>query len=300
MERAVLFSCAFVPVEWIEAHGFTPRKVIPGQGNDHSLPGAAMGLCPYAGAFAREACASGDASAIIVTTLCDQMRRISEVIGETAGVPLFLMNVPSTWEQEGARALYRVELARLGAFLEDLGGRAPSQKALAEVMIQYEKGRAGPSPSPRQGVRLAITGGPASHFHRSFYHYVEGKGGTVVLDATDSGERSFPGPYDRSLLERSPFEAMADAYFGTITHPARRPNRELYRWLERELHRRAVEGIVLLRYLWCDLWHAEAAVMRERFSVPLLDIDIEGCGSPGDVLDARTSQRLCAFLEMLK
>jgi len=86
--------------------------------------------------------------------------------------------------------------------------------------------------------------------------------------------------------------ALSDAYFGAIPSVFSRPNSRLYRWLARELPASGARGVVLLRYVWCDLWHAEAARLREWLKVPLLDIDLVG----REAL-ARSRTRLEAFLE---
>jgi benzoyl-CoA reductase/2-hydroxyglutaryl-CoA dehydratase subunit BcrC/BadD/HgdB len=94
MKKAV-YSCPYVPAEWIAAHGLRPSRIIPSPVSDAAR---IEGLCPYAEAFINEVTNDDDACAIIVTTLCDQMRRAYEVINAECGTSVFLMNVPSTWK----------------------------------------------------------------------------------------------------------------------------------------------------------------------------------------------------------
>ncbi len=328
--RRVLYSCPFVPPEWIAAHGLQPRRVTPGS---HTKPGSAgnvpavggIGVCPYARAFFLEA-QSGEADGVVFTSVCDQMRRISELLEN--GPPTFLMHVPTTWQTPQAHRLYREELMRLGRFLESLGGRAPTKTALGEMMLRYDAGRRrlldrrphltargfaeamahcqehGPSeqPFPDEGVtaahgaRLALVGGPLPSEDFAILDVIEANGGTVVVNATQNGERTFPAVFNRQRLRDNPFGELSDAYFGSIPDAFRRPNSALYQWLKRELAAHQVQGIVFRRYVWCDTWHAEAQRMAEWAEVPVLALDVEdGCGT-----DARTASRIQAFLEALR
>jgi benzoyl-CoA reductase/2-hydroxyglutaryl-CoA dehydratase subunit BcrC/BadD/HgdB len=90
---------------------------------------------------------------------------------------------------------------------------------------------------------------------------------------------------------------LARAYFEGILDASRRPNDELYKWLERELTGRAVRGIIFRRYVWCDLWHAELARLKDLIELPVLDIDAAG---DSHLEQPRISNRLRAFMEILQ
>jgi benzoyl-CoA reductase/2-hydroxyglutaryl-CoA dehydratase subunit BcrC/BadD/HgdB len=254
------------------------------------------------------------------------MRRASELVDRARPGQVFLMNVPSTCQTAAAHRLYMSELERLGRFLVQLGGRSPSDERLAEVIREYDAGRsqlrsvrgrlsprqyaeaiagfhregmfesrASESDAPSSGVPLALVGGPLLLDHLEIFNLIEGVGGYVALNATTSGERTLPAAFDRRALRDDPFSVLAEAYFGGITDAFRRPNSELYRRLKQEIAEMGARGIVFWRYVWCDLWHAEAQRMKEWADVPLLIIDADD----GDV-DGRTASRVQAFMEVLK
>ena len=322
MKSKIIYSCPFVPAEWIKAHGMTPSRIsVQAQ---HSIE-IAPGMCPYVHAFINAAVTYHEAAGIIVTTVCDQMRRASEIIQRNCDLPVFLMNVPNTWQTSNARKLYAAELERLGRFLVGLGGVSPTCAQLAEVMCEYDAARAGiraarssltarryseliadfhrngmaditeSGISAQSGVPLALVGGPLLQDHFRIFDMVQEAGGYFVLDATETGERTMPVPFDRRQLKDEPFVVLADAYFGSITDISRRPNSELYRWLGQEIKARGVRGIVFRRYVWCDTWHAEAQRMKEWAGLPFLDLDVSD-----DVNEmSRMNSRLQAFMEML-
>ena len=316
----VVYSCPFVPAEWIAAHGFQPSRIMP-----HAASDPSAGMCPYAASFVNEVMSIGAADAVVMTTVCDQMRRVAELVDRDCRAPIFLMHVPATWETAAAHRFYVSELERLGRFLERLGGTPPSANALAAVMDEYDSMRAklraargsltarryaealaafhrdgtvevdGSAPSePRSGVPLALVGGPLLAHHLDLFDLVEAAGGQIVLDASTSGDRTMPALFDQRRLADDPLLELADAYFGSIPDAFRRPNSELYRWLHNELEQRGVRGIVFQHYTWCDTWHAEAQRMREWAAVPMLILDADDSA----VIEGHTVSRIESFLEI--
>jgi benzoyl-CoA reductase/2-hydroxyglutaryl-CoA dehydratase subunit BcrC/BadD/HgdB len=144
---------------------------------------------------------------------------------------------------------------------------------------------------------LALAGGPLPESDYELFDWVQQAGGRIVLDATEWGERTLPRPLDAERTRRDPLGELADAYFGAIPDVFRRPNDPLYEYLGRELSRRQVRGLIVRRYLWCDLWHAEVAHLKAWSPVPVLDLD--AAGNEGSA-EGRTRGRVEAFLEMLR
>jgi benzoyl-CoA reductase/2-hydroxyglutaryl-CoA dehydratase subunit BcrC/BadD/HgdB len=288
------------------------------------------GVCPYVRSFINEVIASTKADAVIVTTVCDQMRRAFDVIIRRCKLPAFLMNVPGTWQNVTVQRLYLDELKRLGRFLVNLGGETPSTEGLARTMLEYDTARKSivasrayltsrqysemiaefgrkadcniakrvtGSPLSTNGVPLAVIGGPLLKEDFELFDVVENSGGRIVLDATETGERRMCAAFDRRRLGDDPLIELSDAYFGSIPDVSRRPNSQLYNWLKRELADRAAQGIIFRRYVWCDIWHAELRRLQEWTSLPVLDIDATG---DEQCLPARTAHRIRAFLETLR
>lgn len=296
--RRIIYSCPFVPAEWIAAHGLTPARIRPKYSATSSI-GLAAGVCSYARAFAETAIEDNDARAAVVTTLCDQMRRISEVIEESTDLPLFLMQVPATWESANAQRAYVSELERLGRFLVRLGGETPSTERLSETMKAYDSERLTlrNSAEPASGgVPIALIGGPMMDQHMSIFDIIRSLGGSFALDGTETGERGLPAKFDRRRVGDEPLQVLADAYFGSIPDASRRPNSMLYRWLAGEIKSRGIRGVILIRHIWCDSWHAESSRIKEWLDLPFLDLDLGESG--GDI--HRLTTRIQAFMGLVK
>lgn len=271
-------------------------------------------------------------AAFVFTTACDQMRRAADAVIDASPSRTFLFNLPSTWQTETARTLYRGEFARFGGFLERLGGNPPSNDELREVIRKSGEERkallhildqssardacealaryyatvafhelrsqnsVGPSNTSQLGAPLALVGGPLSATQWSLFDIIESFGGRVVLNAIEPGERSLPPPLGDDLAGDDPRMALANHYFDHIVDVFQRPNSKLYSWLGPRLSARQVRGILLWVHVGCDLWRAEAETLREAFSLPLLML--ESHDSQG--IAAREAHRLQAFVESLR
>jgi benzoyl-CoA reductase/2-hydroxyglutaryl-CoA dehydratase subunit BcrC/BadD/HgdB len=286
-----------------------------------------MGLCPYVRAFIGRVLSPRGIHAAVLATTCDQMRRAAEWLAIEGGPPVFLMNVPATWQTPASARLYRDELLRLGRFLTRLGGTPPSPARLADTLQAYDARREvlrgalgalsarrasealarfdlGGAPDTGQparpvvprGVPVAVVGGPLMRGDERAFGAIQKAGGRVVLDGTESGARTLPAPFDRRRLRDDPLLELVDAYFGAIPDIFRRPDTLLYAWLARELAAGAARGIIVWRYVWCDLWAASVARLRETTGLPVLDLDVSGDESGL----ARTLGRIQAFMEVLR
>ncbi len=317
----VVYTSPFVPPEWIAAHGLHPSRIVPDCENGKRP--APEGMCGLASAMLDAA--PHDAAALILATTCDQMRRAAER-DVPAGCQVFLLNVPATWQSASAARLYADELKRLGRFLESLGGRWGGPEALAEAMNVYDSWRerfrsVNPRLKTRRhaefldgfyrhgagaslpetdddpiggGVPLMLLGGPLCRSDWAILDALESAGGRVVLDGTETGERTWPAPFDKTQIRANAFDVLTQAYFGSIPDVFRRPNDVLYRWIDERVRETEIRGGILFRRRWCDLWIGESQRIREALGLPLLELDLDGDAK------ARARGRIEAYLEMLR
>lgn len=328
--KKVLYSCPFVPAEWIASHGLRPSRIMPRLSREgHVLAAAGEGVCPYARAFLQCAGSQPGADAVVMTTTCDQMRRMEEMVSDSCRLPVFLMHVPKTWQTEAAREYYRNELRRMGRFLAGLGGREPSEEELTGTMRDFDAARCrlrgmrgemlarcfaeraaafykegilpenlteeGEGKAPN-GVPLAMVGGPLLASQLDLYDVIEKAGGRLALDATGDGERTWPRAFDSRRMAAGPFDELADAYFGAIPDAFRRPNTLLYDWLGKEMEERGIKGILFQHHVWCDTWSGEAQRMREWCGRPMLIFET----GDEEEADSRTVSQIESFLESLR
>ena len=326
--HSVGYFSPFVPPEWIAAHGLRPVWLTLDRTTARTRDATHRGICPCAGALVANAICGATPGALVLTTVCDQMRYASAYLDTAGDVSTFLLNVPSTWQSPRTRQYYREELERLGRFLVQTGGCEPTSRQL-ELTIEHYADRRPPALQTRpkmsarrwaetlvdlrsdltsstaaeshcdsgHGIPLALIGGPLLAEDDSFLDLVEEAGGRVVVDASEGGERTLPAAIDHRHLKDDPLDELVRIYFDTIPDVFRRPNTRLYEWLGERLSAHSVRGIILRRYPFCDLWHAELHRLRQWSDVPVLDIDV-ATGEEGE--STRTLGRIEAFLEVFR
>jgi benzoyl-CoA reductase/2-hydroxyglutaryl-CoA dehydratase subunit BcrC/BadD/HgdB len=328
--KTIIYTCPYVPAEWIAAHGLSPSRLLLNHVDSASMFIRTEGVCPFVRSFISEVVRNKEAGGVIMTTVCDQMRRAFDILVRKCKIPAFLMNVPNTWQNLESQRLFIDELKRLSRFMVRLSGKSPKNDALTKIMLEYDSarksilavreslssrqyaeaiaslGRVGPDKTidfttvtklPTNGFPLAMVGGPLMRQDFAMYDMIEQSGGRVVLDATETGERGMCARFNRRRIHEDPLMELADAYFGRISDASRRPNSELYKWLQQELAVRQVRGIIFHRYLSCDMWHAELRRLKDWTELPVLDIDTTG---DNETDEYRTENRIRAFLEMLQ
>ncbi|HOA72315.1 MAG TPA: 2-hydroxyacyl-CoA dehydratase family protein [Phycisphaerae bacterium] len=289
----VIQTCPCVPVEWIEAHGVQASRRIPAVTTGSSgLPEA--GVCPFARAFTEHVLAAGDGIIAIFTTRCDQMRRMYDAV-VSRGRSAFLLNVPATWQTATAEQMFAAELERLGRHLQTVGSHALDRERLLAACDRAAVQGLSCADDASGRVRLAVTGGPLPT-ESGFEDLVNATGARLVLDCTECSTRMRRGEIDRDRLMEAPAHELARAYLAMpVIH--QRPNHRFFAWLERELTEARVQGLIVRRYVWCDVWHAEVRRIADETGVPVLDLQVNG---DDDAAEPRTATRIGGFVEMLQ
>jgi hypothetical protein len=225
----VFITSPWVPAEWIKAHGLEPRGVWYAENFGCRAQPLGAGVCAFANAAVRLAEERADV-AVVFTTHCDQLRRGFDAVTGRSFPRTFLFNLPATWQTPAASRIFSGEMERLGRFLLQLGGRAPSSEELMRIVAHYAAGRkmlldcgqdcpaqqyaeavarfhwdgaatapprgadamahAAATGCPRSAAALALVGGPLLREHWIVFETIANAGGCVVLNATEAGERS--------------------------------------------------------------------------------------------------------------
>jgi hypothetical protein len=248
---------------------------------------------------------------------------MADTLEADGATPVFQLYVPVVTNSPQAGAYYRSELERLSRFLVRLGGRPPSladlrirlelqqqrrslllslrsrlpARRFAVAIQQWEAGLDLDSAlaiPPPNGIPLALVGGPVQFGH-PLLDRLESLGARVVLDATETGERSLYPALDPLLLQSDPLEALARGILEGIPDVTRRSNAAWIFWLSTRIAEVGARGVILWHYPWCDVWQAELRHLQEQLAVPVLDLH------PGDTPSptAQVWTRLDAFLETL-
>ena len=233
--KTVVYTCPYVPAEWIAAHGLRPWRVVCSAAGPDAAAPRREGMCAYARSFLNEALSISGADAVVMTTLCDQMRRAFDVL-DVRALAAFLLNVPATWQNDAAFDYYVEQLRRLGRFLTALGGIEPSQDRLAAVMTQYQTAR-----QLLAAVRRSHTAGRWAQLVEQF-----GRHGPAVLDELCDSSR-------HNAIRNAPYEQRTTNHniaLALIGGPLLREDFDLYDIIEDNGGRIALDATETGRRGW--------------------------------------------------
>lgn len=280
----VFYTDPVVPRELIAACGLTPCRVTPASDTDSR----AAGMCSFVSAWLEHLDRleeTGEKTIAVFSTGCDHMRRAYDLFGNGNA---FLLNVPAT-TSGGAFNYYLAELRRLRDFLcETSGTKIDWTRAAAASWGQACAGDG-------DGAALVVTGGPvAATVLQALQETARHRGARIVLDATEGAIA--PSLFYSAVSEETDdaLEALARAYFD-IPAIWKRPNIGFFRWMQGLTAQNEIEGVILLRHSFCDLWHSQGQELRARLNLPVLEIDLDGKG----MLPAAAISRIEAFAEAL-
>jgi benzoyl-CoA reductase/2-hydroxyglutaryl-CoA dehydratase subunit BcrC/BadD/HgdB len=146
--KLVGYFCNYAPRELIAASGAIPLRLADGGTCDTKSRGeryVRSDACPFCKScldlFARDPLYRR-VSAVVTASMCDQMRRLPEVISQQFGIPVLQMALPRTRADESTRELFRHEVNWLRVELERLTSQAVTpDRLLAAMREEAEKRR---------------------------------------------------------------------------------------------------------------------------------------------------------------
>lgn len=297
--RRVFYNSPFIPHEWISAFDYFPCHFYEKIQTVNIRQRAPMGACPFAFIYSKSLAMMTREDVAVFDTACDQMRRMSEKAALDCAGKIFLFNIPSTWQSETSKNIYRSELIRLGEFLEKCGGKDFNPAKIIKALKRDEKNRIcveGKSENKAK-IPVAIIGENILPRFRTLYKLIKKNGGQVVFDMTKRSPEIAPSGAPLEAAPRDEWAGFfADAYFEKCVGIFQRPNSKFYDTVAHNIEESGARGVIVMSYLWCDLWRAEILSMQRRFGIPLLFLELGDSAS----MDSGAQNRIDSFFETLR
>lgn len=281
------YICKYTPVEIFESMGETMKKIEP---EAASFQQADTKMHPNICSFAKgvlEDVLDHDYDGIILTTCCDSIRRLYDVLkDEFPDKFIYILDVPRIINDAGVR-LYEKRIMEMMEDYRDFSGKEFSEDALEEVLKKIKEEQEPTNITPQKDkIKVGILGARANqNIHKILRdHHVQ-----VLFDDTCTGlERKILlntkqvfHSYCTGLLSQFPCMRMQQA-----------SNRD--RLLSEQFS--AVDGIIYHTVQFCDNYSYEYAWLKQQTKKPLLLLETDYTKqSYGQILT-----RMEAFLESLK
>lgn len=278
------YICKYAPIEVLESMGAKMERIEPDVTN---FSQAEIRMHPNICSFAKgvlETVMEKDYEGIILTTCCDSIRRLYDVLKEEFPDKfIYMLDTPRLVKEVGID-LYEQRIRAMIRAYEEFSGESFDEK----VFLEYLKGKEEPQQNgvKDRSLNIGILGARANE---NIGKILEQRGANVAFDLTCTGvgrrlfwdEKEPLKEYARGLLSQFPCMRMEQA-----------ANRD-------ELIRRyadSVDGIIYHTVQFCDNYAYEYAWLKDWLKKPLLLLETDYTKqSYGQILT-----RIEAFLESLQ
>ena len=278
------YICKYAPIEVLESMGAKMERIEPDVTN---FSQAEIRMHPNICSFAKgvlETVMEKDYEGIILTTCCDSIRRLYDVLKEEFPDKfIYMLDTPRLVKEVGVD-LYEQRIRAMIRAYEEFSGKSFDEK----VFLEYLKGKEEPQQNgvKDRSLNIGILGARANE---NIGKILKQRGANVAFDLTCTGvgrrlfwdEKEPLKEYARGLLSQFPCMRMEQA-----------ANRD-------ELIRRyadSVDGIIYHTVQFCDNYAYEYAWLKDWLKKPLLLLETDYTKqSYGQILT-----RIEAFLESLQ
>lgn len=277
------YICKYAPIEVFRSMGVEMKCIEPEVTN---FTQADMKMHPNICSFAKgvlEDVLAGDYEGVILTTCCDSIRRLYDVLTEELPDKfIYILDTPRITKDAGIM-LYEKRIWKMIRAYEAFSGKHFEEEKLAELLKTRQKEQA--ISLKEHTLNIGIVGARANE---NIARILEEKGANVAFDITCTGLRR------KYLLE--PDQVMTGYTRGLLSQfPCMRMEAAAGRDELIEKYARSVDGIIYHTVQFCDNYSYEYAWLKKVLDAPMLQLETDYTKqSYGQVLT-----RIEAFLESL-
>ena len=278
------YICKYAPVEVFTSMGVEMKRIEP---DVTSFTQADIKMHPNICSFAKgvlEEVLDNDYEGVILTTCCDSIRRLYDVLREELpGKFIYILDTPHTTKETGV-ALYQTRIKNMIKSYENFSGKFFSEDKLEQVLASLTKEQT--ISKKKNQLNIGLIGARANE---TIIDILAGKGINIAFDLTCTGiMRKYllePGHvlegYTRGLLSQFPCMRMEEA-----------AGRD--KLIER--YAQSSDGIIYHTVQFCDNYSYEYAWLKKNIEHPMLLLETDYTRqSRGQILT-----RIEAFLESLE
>lgn len=278
------YICKYAPVEVFTSMGVEMKRIEP---DVTSFTQADIKMHPNICSFAKgvlEEVLDNDYEGVILTTCCDSIRRLYDVLREELpGKFIYILDTPRTTKETGV-ALYQTRIKNMIKSYENFSGKFFSEDKLEQVLAPLTKEQI--ISIKKNRLNIGLIGARAN---KTIIDILDDKSVNIAFDLTCTGIMQKyllePGHilegYTRGLLSQFPCMRMEEAAGRDklITQYAQ-----------------SVDGVIYHTVQFCDNYSYEYAWLKKNIEHPMLLLETDYTRqSRGQILT-----RIEAFLESLE
>jgi predicted CoA-substrate-specific enzyme activase len=286
MGRMLGYVCKYTPVEIFESLGVETKRIEPSVINFNQADTLMHpNICSFTKSVLEDIL-TGDYEGIVLTTCCDSIRRLYDVLKEQCPDKfLYLLDVPRK-VNDFSTQMYKNNILKMVQAYETYSGRKFDETKLKTLLMRREEGDKLRTAPKNASIRVGLMGARCS---KGIINLLEDNGVEILFDMTCTGlKREFHVDdddlmvsYAWQLLNQVPCARMVKAV-----------NREHY--IEGFMDR--LDGIIYHTVKFCDNYAYEYAGLKTHLSKPILMVETDATKQ----CEGQIRTRVEAFVESLK
>lgn len=280
------YVCKYTPMEIFEAMGVEIKRIQPAVTNFNQADTLMHpNICSFTKSVLEDVLA-GDYEGIVLTTCCDSIRRLYDVLKEQCPDKfLYLLDVPRK-VNDFSTEMYKNSILKMVQSYEAFSGKHFDEQKLKDILMRREEAGKLRTAPQKKSIRVGLMGARCS---KGIINLLEDNGVEILFDMTCTGlKREFHvddgqlmRDYAWQLLNQVPCMRMVKAV-----------NRENYisGFMDR------LDGIIYHTVKFCDNYAYEYAGLKNSLQRPLLMVETDATKQ----CEGQIRTRVEAFIESLK
>ncbi len=280
------YVCKYTPVEIFEALGVEIGRIQPAVTNFNQADTLMHpNICSFTKSVLEDVL-DGDYEGIVLTTCCDSIRRLYDVLKERCPDKfLYMLDIPRK-VNDFSTEMYSKNILKMVHAYEEFSGKTFDEQQLKDILKRREEADRLRTAPKKPSIHVGLMGARCS---KGIINLLEDNGVEILFDLTCTGlkrefhvdEKDLMTSYAWNLLNQVPCMRMVKAV-----------NREKYI----EGFRDRLDGIIYHTVKFCDNYAYEYANLKTKLGLPLLMVETDATKQ----CEGQIRTRVEAFIESLK
>lgn len=280
------YVCKYTPVEVFESLGVEIGRIQPAVTNFNQADTLMHpNICSFTKSVLEDVL-DGDYEGIVLTTCCDSIRRLYDVLKERCPDKfLYMLDVPRK-VNDFSTEMYKNNILKMIHAYEEFSGKTFDEQQLKDILKRREEADKLRTAPKKPSIHVGLMGARCS---KGIINLLEDNGVEILFDLTCTGlkrefrvdEKDLMSSYAWNILNQVPCMRMVKAV-----------NRENYI----EGFRDRLDGIIYHTVKFCDNYAYEYAALKTKLGLPLLMVETDATKQ----CEGQIRTRVEAFIESLK
>lgn len=280
------YICKYTPIEIIKSFDKDIERIDPSFSNFELADSLGHpNLCSYSKAVLEE-CFSGKYEGIILTSCCDSIRRLYDILLKKSDMKfIYMIDLPRK-KNSSSIGLYENEIKKLISYCEQHFNKQFDKEKFLSILKNTDST---PNTTGNSQINLLVAGARLKDSTKSL---INSYGGNIKYNLTCTNEnRSFDFDFKASNYLNSYAKKLLQNQYSCMRMADISDRNEIF-----EKESKKVDGILYHTVKFCDFYSYDYASINKKVNVPILKIETDYSKQS----EGQIKTRIEAFIESIK